>query len=231
MTGGLHFSPMSLSTLQLISSHCFRHVACYKLLSSIESVNKCDTGKGCKVSRVGSRVREPARIKARLELEKPSLLELEFLVSSSSSPIGTVSNNTLFNERVSDSYDNIQPYSVRDGTPEGFCGSHFEAVDLFLDAALGNFEKAIGEAEEETGMKICCLISDAFLWFGGDLAAKRGNPWVPFWTAASCSLSVHVYADEILKAMGSTGLMGLSQFLSMFYGPIHSLVVILQGDY
>ncbi|KAL0340003.1 UNVERIFIED_CONTAM: Anthocyanidin 3-O-glucosyltransferase [Sesamum radiatum] len=117
----------------------------------------------------------------------------------------TVSNSTLFNERISDSYDNIQPYNVRDGTPEGFSGSHFEAVDLFLDAASGNFEKAIGEAEEETGMKICCLISDAFLWFGGDLAAKRGIPWVPFWTAASCSLSVHVYTDEILKAVGSTG--------------------------
>ncbi|XP_011069886.1 anthocyanidin 3-O-glucosyltransferase-like [Sesamum indicum] len=116
----------------------------------------------------------------------------------------TVSNSTLFSERVSDSYDNIRKYDVWDGTPEGFSGSHFEAAGLFLNASQGNFEKAIGEAEEETGMKICCLVTDAFLWFGGDLAAKRGIPWVPFWTAASCSLSGHVYTDEILKVVRST---------------------------
>ncbi|KAI3444129.1 hypothetical protein Pfo_000794 [Paulownia fortunei] len=115
-------------------------------------------------------------------------------------------NGTLFTKRVSDSYENIRVYDVWDGTPEGqvFSGSHFEAVVLFLNASPGNFEKVIEEAEVESGLKICCLITDAFLWFACDLAEKRGVPWVPFWTAASCSLSAHIYTDEILKAVGST---------------------------
>ncbi|KAL0383221.1 UNVERIFIED_CONTAM: Flavonol 3-O-glucosyltransferase F3GT2 [Sesamum calycinum] len=61
-----------------------------------------------------------------------------------------VSNSTLFNERVSDSYGDIRAYDVWDGTPEGFSGSHFEAVGLFLNASPDNFEKAIEDAEEET---------------------------------------------------------------------------------
>ncbi|KAK6159135.1 hypothetical protein DH2020_006449 [Rehmannia glutinosa] len=118
------------------------------------------------------------------------------------------SNGTIFNERVSESCENIRVYDVWDGTPEDrvFSGSHFEAVGLFLKAAPGNFEKVIEEAEREIGLKICCLISDAFLWFACDLAEKRGVPWVPFWTAASCSLSAHIYTDEILKAVGSKGI-------------------------
>ncbi|KAK4415264.1 Flavonol 3-O-glucosyltransferase F3GT2 [Sesamum alatum] len=115
-----------------------------------------------------------------------------------------VSNNKFFGERVSDSRGNIRAYDVWDGTPEGFSGGHLEAVGLFLNASPGNFEKAIGEAEEETGMKVCCLVSDGFLWFGGDLAEKRGVPWVAFWAAAAFSLSAHIYTDEILKAVGST---------------------------
>ncbi|KAK6159122.1 hypothetical protein DH2020_006436 [Rehmannia glutinosa] len=115
------------------------------------------------------------------------------------------SNGTIFNERVLEPCENIRVYDVWDGTPEGrvFSGSHFEAVGLFLKASPGNFEKVIEEAEREIGLKICCLISDAFLWFACDLAEKRGVPWVPFWTAASCSLSAHIYTDEILKALGS----------------------------
>ncbi|KAH6779431.1 hypothetical protein C2S52_010668 [Perilla frutescens var. hirtella] len=109
------------------------------------------------------------------------------------------SNAALFNERT---YDNIRAFDVWDGTPEGqiFTGTHFEAVGLFLKASPGNFDKVIEEAEHKTGLKICCLITDAFLWFACDMAEKRGLPWVPFWTAASCSLSSHLYTDQIVKA-------------------------------
>ncbi|KAK4481632.1 hypothetical protein RD792_012537 [Penstemon davidsonii] len=116
------------------------------------------------------------------------------------------SNSTLvFPVGESNSCGNIQAYDVWDGTPEGFSGTHFEEVGLFLKASPGNFEKVIEEAEEESGLKISCLISDAFLWFACDLAEKRGVPWVAFWTAASCSLSAHTYTDAIQNAVGSKG--------------------------
>ncbi|KAG8372414.1 hypothetical protein BUALT_Bualt12G0063700 [Buddleja alternifolia] len=115
----------------------------------------------------------------------------------------SASNSTIFSARVSDSCDNIRAYDVWDGTPEGFSGSHFEAVGLFLNASPGNFEKAIEVAEGEIGLKVSCLISDAFLYFACDLAEKRGVPWVPFWTAASSSLSAHIYTDAIQNAEGS----------------------------
>ncbi|MFX9845021.1 glycosyltransferase [Acinetobacter baumannii] len=59
------------------------------------------------------------------------------------------------------------------------------------------------EAESETGLKISCLITDAFCWFASDMAENRGVPWVPFWTAASCSLSAHLYTDKIQNTLGS----------------------------
>ena len=115
------------------------------------------------------------------------------------------SNATLFNATTA--YENICPRDVLDGTPRGepFTGSQFEAVGLFLGASPANFETAIREAERESGLEIRCLLTDAFLWFSGDMAEKRGVPWVPFWTAASCSLSAHVYTDQIVKAIESTG--------------------------
>ncbi|EYU42416.1 hypothetical protein MIMGU_mgv1a006788mg [Erythranthe guttata] len=114
-----------------------------------------------------------------------------------------ISNSTIFPESESDANKNIKAYDVFDGTPEGevFRGTHFEAVGLFIKASPGNFENAIEVAEVDAGLKISCLITDAFLWFACDLAEKRGVPWVPFWTAASCSLSAHAYTDEILKAV------------------------------
>ncbi|KAG6382354.1 hypothetical protein SASPL_157978 [Salvia splendens] len=113
------------------------------------------------------------------------------------------SNATLFNATA---FDNIRARDVWDGAPRGepFTGSHFEAVGLFLEASPGNFDMAIREAERESGLEIGCLLTDAFLWFSGDMAEKRGVPWVPFWTAASCSLSSHVYTDQIVRAIEST---------------------------
>ncbi|CAA0809703.1 UDP-glycosyltransferase 78D2 [Striga hermonthica] len=116
-----------------------------------------------------------------------------------------VSNAGLFNGPGEQ--ENIHVHDVWDGTPKNgvFTGSHFEAVGLFLKASPGNFEKEIEKAESESGLKIGCLITDAFLWFGGDMAEGRGVPWLAFWTAASCSLSAHVYTDEIVKVVGSAG--------------------------
>lgn len=77
--------------------------------------------------------------------------------------------------------------------------------EFFLGAVPGNFKKAMGEAEQESGVKISCILSDAFLWFSGDLAAEMGVPWVAFWTAGSCSLSVHMCTDEVRKTLEMPG--------------------------
>ncbi|XP_073132496.1 anthocyanidin 3-O-glucosyltransferase-like [Henckelia pumila] len=112
------------------------------------------------------------------------------------------SNEIIFSTYVS---DNIRAYQVWDGKPDAFSGTHFEEVQLFLNASPMNYEKAIEEAETETGLKICCLLTDAFLWFGCDLAEKRGVPWVAFWTSASCSLSAHLHTDLIQDALEHKG--------------------------
>lgn len=90
----------------------------------------------------------------------------------------------------------MKPYNVWDGTADG------EALithEEFIMAMPGNYQKAIAEAEAETGTKFGCFLTDAFLWFGGDLAAERGSgvPWVALWTAGSCSLSAHLYTDFV----------------------------------
>ncbi|CAI9098564.1 OLC1v1035234C1 [Oldenlandia corymbosa var. corymbosa] len=103
-------------------------------------------------------------------------------------------------------FSNIKAYDVWDGVPEHhvFSGNAiFARIGMFLDATPGNFDKAMKEAEEDTGLKLSCLLTDAFLWFSADLAEKHGVPWVPFWTAGSCSLSAHLYTDEIRK-LGAT---------------------------
>lgn len=116
-----------------------------------------------------------------------------------------VSNNAINAERVSKAYDNVKIYDVWEGTPEGFSGTHFEEVELFFKASPDNFVKAIGKVESETGLKISCFLTDAFLWFASDLAEEKGVPWVPFWTAGSCSISAHLYTDAIQNRVDSTG--------------------------
>ncbi|XP_073285142.1 anthocyanidin 3-O-glucosyltransferase-like [Primulina huaijiensis] len=125
-------------------------------------------------------------------------IQFSFFNSSSS-------NEKIFSTYVSGMFDNIRAYEVWDGTPEVFSGTHFEQVQLFLNASPMNYEKAIEEAEAETGFKISCLLTDAFLWFGCNLAEKRGVPWVAFWTSASCSLSTHLYTDLIQDAVEHKG--------------------------
>ncbi|KAL6966054.1 Anthocyanidin 3-O-galactosyltransferase 3gt1 [Sarracenia purpurea var. burkii] len=60
-------------------------------------------------------------------------------------------------------------------------------------------------AEAEMGKRISCVMSDAFMWFSGDVAAEMGVPWVPVYTSAACSLSVHFYTDLIRETVGIHG--------------------------
>ncbi|KAL8493261.1 hypothetical protein ACS0TY_024468 [Phlomoides rotata] len=137
----------------------------------------------------------------------PLLNVVQRIAASAPGTLFSFLNTAASNSRLFNTCANIRLHDVWDGAPRGqvFTGSHFEAIGLFLKACPDNFEKVIGEAEEESGLQICCLISDVFLWFCCDLAEKRGVPWVALWTSASCSLSAHMYTDEIVKVLGSTG--------------------------
>ncbi|XP_047333499.1 anthocyanidin 3-O-glucosyltransferase UFGT-like [Impatiens glandulifera] len=114
------------------------------------------------------------------------------------------SNATIFSGSKSEPNNRIKPFDVSDGVPKDYVFSGFrqEGINLFLSAASTSFSEAITAAEKETGIKVSCLITDAFLWFSADLAAEIGVPWVPYWTAAACALSTHFRTDLIRERIG-----------------------------
>lgn len=76
-----------------------------------------------------------------------------------------------------------------------------------MTVAQENFRKGILEvAVAETERKLSCLVTDAFLWFGKDLAEENGVPWVPFFVSGACPLSSHVYTDTIRQNFGVGGI-------------------------
>ncbi|KAK9149913.1 hypothetical protein Scep_008670 [Stephania cephalantha] len=100
---------------------------------------------------------------------------------------------------------NITPYDVDDGVPPNhvFSGHPLEPVELFIKATPHNFTKAFQEAvSRNNNNKISCIMSDAFFWFLAEVAADINVPWVPLWTAASTSLSLHFYTDLIRQTIG-----------------------------
>ncbi|KAK3040318.1 hypothetical protein RJ639_029372, partial [Escallonia herrerae] len=114
------------------------------------------------------------------------------------------SNQAIFSGQQ---YDNIKPYDVSDGLPEGyvFTGNVHETVEAFMKATPGNFKEGMREAEAEAGVKVGCLLTDAFLAFGGEMADAMGVPWIAFWIGGPCSLSIHIHTDPIRSTVGDTG--------------------------
>ncbi|XP_050374067.1 anthocyanidin 3-O-galactosyltransferase F3GT1-like [Argentina anserina] len=116
------------------------------------------------------------------------------------------SNSSLFLGSCNMVFGNIKPYNVWDGLPDGYTPPSsgnplLEQIKLFLDNALGSFEKAIKEVEAATGHKFNCLISDAPLWFAGDIAEKMHVTWVPFWISGQRSLLLHIETDLIKEKL------------------------------
>ncbi|CAH9117758.1 unnamed protein product [Cuscuta europaea] len=107
------------------------------------------------------------------------------------------SNSALFKQP--NGGRNITPYGVWDGAAEGESLQEREATMRFVATMPTNYEKAVAEAEEEIGAKFGCFLTDAFIWFGGDMAAdgRGGAPWIALWTAASSTLSLHLHTDLI----------------------------------
>nr|QZX42571.1 flavonoid 3-o-glucosyltransferase [Lycoris sprengeri] len=104
---------------------------------------------------------------------------------------------------------NLRIFEVSDGRPEGHVAAFEhpqEEVKRFMAETPRNFESAMEAAVGTAGgLRITCLISDAFLWFVGEMAAGMGVPWVALWTGGPCSLSAHLYTDLL---RGKFGVMG-----------------------
>ena len=109
------------------------------------------------------------------------------------------SNKTLFSKP--NIPDNIKPFSVSDGMPEGHVLSNdpIEKLNLFLQAGPENLKKGLELAVSDTKIRITCILADAFVTSSLLLAQELHVPWIALWTANSCSLSTHIYTDLIRK--------------------------------
>ncbi|KAG5239105.1 flavonoid O-galactosyl transferase family protein [Salix suchowensis] len=109
------------------------------------------------------------------------------------------SNSSIFLAARATLPDSIKAYNVADGVPLNhvFSGNPIERVELFIKETPENFMMALDMAEAETGQKISCLMTDAFLSFAGSIAEKLSIPWIPVWGPVPHSLSVHIYTDMI----------------------------------
>ena len=116
------------------------------------------------------------------------------------------SNAALFNDGGQPN-DNVFPYSVCDGLPKGYVwrwGVPEEPVELFLKAACGSFKEAI--AGEVAAVEVGGVVSDAFLWFAGEIAAEMEVAWVPVWIAGLRSLVVHLHTDLFRQNLVDSGM-------------------------
>ncbi|WVZ23653.1 hypothetical protein V8G54_002197 [Vigna mungo] len=103
--------------------------------------------------------------------------------------IGTHTSNAILFPRPHIP-DNIKPYSISDGIPEGHVLSkdQTEKIDLFL--------------KTETKKKVTCIISDAFVTYSLLVAQTLNVPWIALWLPNSCSLSLYFYTDLIRHHCG-----------------------------
>ncbi|KAK1435559.1 hypothetical protein QVD17_01325 [Tagetes erecta] len=109
------------------------------------------------------------------------------------------SNRVLF---AGESCNNILAYDVSDGCIPSTEGEEtlmplVERVNMFLLVAEEELRKGVGVAERDVGVKISCIVTDAFYWFCGDMAEEMNIPWVAFFNGNSFALCTHLYTDLI----------------------------------
>lgn len=110
------------------------------------------------------------------------------------------SNDSLLSASKAKLPGNIKVYDVEDGAPMKNASTEsnpLEAVELFLKATPKNFKKGIDAAVSETGHKIICLLTDAFLTFSGEMARDMHVPWFPVFVAMPYNVSAHIHTDLI----------------------------------
>ncbi|KAJ0090726.1 hypothetical protein Patl1_14338 [Pistacia atlantica] len=115
----------------------------------------------------------------------------EFLKLSQAAPdlkfsfFSTAQSNASHFSKDNGEFSNIKPYNVDAGLPEGYLhkGNDPPKVEVkyFLKATPRNFQRAIQTVVAETGMEICCLIINAFLWFAAKMVKEMQVPWITFW--------------------------------------------------
>ncbi|KAK1435558.1 hypothetical protein QVD17_01324 [Tagetes erecta] len=116
-------------------------------------------------------------------------------------------NQLLFAEQ---SCNNILPYDVSDGLPEDHTHalSLEERVNMFLAVAEDELRRGVGVAETDIGLRINCLVTDAFFWFCGDTAKAMNIPWVAVFNGSPYALSTHLYTDLIREKLTTPQLIG-----------------------
>ncbi|KAI4344382.1 hypothetical protein L6164_011616 [Bauhinia variegata] len=114
------------------------------------------------------------------------------------------SNATVFSGMKKEDLGNIKPYNVHDGYPNNHVpsGQPLEPVNLFINAMPGNYRQAMEKVVAENGKNFSCLLTDAFLWFGGEMAEQMYAKWVPLWTAGPFSLFSHLVTDVLRQKIG-----------------------------
>ncbi|KAI3949850.1 hypothetical protein MKW92_003314 [Papaver armeniacum] len=155
----------------------------------------------------------------RLAIQAPALTFSFFSTSKS--------NQSVFGTSSSNIPSNIKPYDVDDG--ESFTGHPKDEVYSFLRSMAEKYKNRILSVYGDDDIMIKCLISDTFLYFGGDMADQMGVPWISFWVGGSCSLSAHYHTDLIRRSisLGPNGIEGRGEELMDF---IPGLPFVRIGD-
>ncbi|KAJ0031511.1 hypothetical protein Pint_14200 [Pistacia integerrima] len=100
----------------------------------------------------------------------------------------TAQSNASHFSKDNGEFSNIKPYNVDAGLPEGYLhkGNDPPKVEVkyFLKATPRNFQRAIQTVVAETGMEICCLIINAFLWFAAKMVKEMQVTWITFWNGS-----------------------------------------------
>ncbi|ESR36886.1 hypothetical protein CICLE_v10030331mg, partial [Citrus x clementina] len=110
------------------------------------------------------------------------------------------SNDSLLSASKSRLPDNIKVYDIEDGVPMKNASTEsnrLEAVELLQKATPENFKKGLNAAVFETGRKISCMLTDAFLTFSGEMARDMHIPWLPVFVAMPYNVSAHIHTGLI----------------------------------
>lgn len=161
-----------------------------------------------------------------------SILTLAQKLASSAPPntfhISYISTQRSINSVFKDSDSKIKSFSIRDGLPEGYKPSRnpTEPIAFFLKIAKDSFKEGIKKAEVDRGVKVTCLLSDAFVYFVADIADEFKVPWFAFWGAGPTSIAVHYHTDLILEKIAGKA---SYKMYSFFFFVILSLFFIFRN--
>ncbi|KAF7052545.1 hypothetical protein CFC21_060629 [Triticum aestivum] len=82
--------------------------------------------------------------------------------------------------------------------------NHMARLGLFIAAAeAGGVKVALETARIAAGgVRVTCVVGDAFVWMAAEAAAGVGAPWVPVWTGGPSALLAHLQGDALRDDIG-----------------------------